>query len=174
MIFERIKRKSIHFFIKKNEQKLLNKRQVKIENEIKEILIISDSIDSLSRLKNEISGLKEFKDKQISFVLFAKKQVVLNENFYTVSNKNIGWFGKLNLSDFPFDITKQYDLLINYSKVDNEYIKLLLLQLNSVFKIGLSQSDPNYYNLIINVNFDEIKKFVAESKKYLSILNLIK
>ncbi|MGV6844657.1 MAG: DUF6913 domain-containing protein, partial [Lutibacter sp.] len=93
---------------------------------------------------------------------------------YTVSNKNIGWFGKLNLSDFPFDITKQYDLLINYSKVDNEYIKLLLLQLNSVFKIGLSQSDPNYYNLIINVNFDEIKKFVAESKKYLSILNLIK
>ncbi|MEX1382402.1 MAG: hypothetical protein AB1Z17_03310, partial [Lutibacter sp.] len=89
------------------------------------------------------------------------------------SSKDFGWYGKINNDTLKNILTKKYDLLINYSKIDYLYNNILLLHSKVAFKVGFASLDNRFYDLLINCKTSEIALFNKEVRKYLEILNKI-
>ncbi len=64
-------------------------------------------------------------------------------------------------------------MLINYSKVENLYSNLLILQSKTAFKVGFSYQNNELYELMIDCKSGDYGTFNAELEKYLTILNKI-
>jgi len=173
MIFKGFKRKTNLIFIKNHINDFLNKSFDKPQNKIKNCLIFVDDVATISKIKSDLIKKLTIEEQNIEIVLFQKKILKEEMECFRISPQNFGWYGRLKQEKFPFSLTKKYDLLINYSKVDKLYLNLLLLQMNSDFKIGFGHLDKRFYNLVINCNPNEITIFDNELKKYLTILNKI-
>ena len=173
MIFTGIKRKSNQIFFNKRLPELLNNiNEVSSEN-INNVLVIADDISVKDGiLANLIDDLK-ISENNIEFVIFQQKIPKENELSYLYSTKDFGWYGKVNSAGLKNILTKKYDLLINYSKVDNLYSNLLILQCKSEFKVGFANLDNRLYDLLIGCKPTEISLFNKELKKYLEILKKI-
>lgn len=169
MIFTGFKRKTNQIFIKNHINDFLKKEADTTQDKVKNILIFVDDISEISIIKKEIFQQFQIKEDHLTIVVFQKK--ISNEEYLTISPKNFGWYGRLKQEKFPFSLTKKYDLLINYSKVDNLYLNLLLLQMKISFKIGFSHFDKRFYDLLVNCETTNISIFTNEIKKYLTILN---
>ena len=90
-----------------------------------------------------------------------------------ISAADFGWYGKIKSEKLKFILTKNYDLLINYSKIDNIYLNLLILQCKVGFRVGFSHLDNRFYDLTINCESSNFALFNREMKKYLQILKKI-
>jgi hypothetical protein len=173
MIFTGIKRKSNQMFFNKRLPELLKYvNEVSSEN-VNNVLVIADDIVEKNSILDNLINVLKISEKNIKFVIFQKNIPDENELNNIYSSKDFGWYGKVNSKELKNILTKKYDLLINYSKVDNLYSNLLILQCKAGFKVGLASLDNRLYDLLIGCKPTEITLFNKELKKYLEILNKI-
>ena len=173
MIFTGIKRKSNQLFFNKKVKELLAVEAESDSEKIKNVFIVLDDISlkevTLANLKNNL-GIQE---KNIEILVFLQKKSKEKDDKQLFSSKDFGWYGKINNDILKNILTKKYDLLINYSKIDNLYNNVLLLHIKAAFKVGFASLDNRFYDLLIDCKSSDIELFNKELKKYLEILNKI-
>lgn len=170
MIFTGIKRKCNQLFFNKRIANLPSDPVEISSQKITKILVLLDEFADKLLIEENLYRLLNFSDENIEVLIFQskiKKNKVSTDIF---TPGDFGWFGKLKSHRLKKILTKKFDLLINYSKVDNIYINMLLLQCNAGFKVGFSHLDNRYYDLLINCESDNFELFNQEMKKYLQIL----
>lgn len=173
MIFTGFKRKSNQIFFNIKLPELLQKSVVVSSEKIKHVLVFLDDISEKDMLLNELLMVFNIAERDIKLVIFQQKISKEQISEAIITPKDFGWYGKINSEKLKSILTKKYDLLINYSKVDNLYSNLLLLQCNTGFKVGFAHLDNRLYDLIIDCESNDVKLFNKELKKYLTILNKI-
>ncbi|MFK5958575.1 MAG: hypothetical protein QM495_06850 [Lutibacter sp.] len=153
--------------------KLLKKKSAISTRKIKKILVISDDYLEKELIQKYILEELKVTKSDIEWLFFNKKlkKEQVFEGIFTP--KDLGWYGKITSEKLKYQLTKKYDLLINYSKIDNIYTNVLLLYCKVGFKAGFSHLDNRLYDLLINCKPDDLSLFTRELKKYLTILKKI-
>jgi hypothetical protein len=173
MIFTGFKRKTNQLFFNKRISKLIESTDKSTTNTIKNIIIVLDDCKYEKIIVDELLKLFSVSENTIKVLVFQKK-IKKNENLKNViTPKDFGWYGKIKSEKLKDILTNKYDLLINYSKVENLYCNLLLLHCKTDFKAGFAHLDNRFYDLTIQCKPDEIELFNKELKKYLTILNKV-
>jgi len=173
MIFTGFKQKSNQLFFNKQLKKfVVNRLKIKSKN-LKRVLILLDDISNKAPILEDFNNLFEIGELEIDIFVFQKK--VLNDDVLdqVISPKDFGWYGKIKSDKLNSILTKKYDLLINYSKIENIYTNILILQCETAFNVGFSHLDKRLYDLLINCKDSDTKLFNKELKKYLAILKKI-
>ena len=171
MIFTGFKRKSNQIFLNKRISEFLKKSASISSKEIKQIFVILDSNSNQDKIEKELKGILNISKNNIEFVVFQQKGTKDQIVDELISPKDFGWYGRIKSDKIKSVLTKKYDLLINYSKVDNLYSNLLILQCKAAFRVGFEHLDNRFYDLLINCDSDDFYSFNKELKKYLTILN---
>ena len=173
MIFTGFKRKSNQIFFKKILPGILKNEQKTPFNEVKKVLIFLDATADRASIVSELTSLLKIAESDIKVVVFLKKYKNENEPDDIITPKDFGWYGKIDSEKIKNILTNKYDLLINYSKVDNVYLNILILQSKAAFKVGFAHLDKRLYDFMIRCEVDEIALFNEELLKYLVILKIV-
>ena len=173
MIFTGFKRKSNQIFLRKRGAQLLERPSKNEAGTIKKVFVILDEGSKKSFLTKEIVKTLNITEKDVVSVVFQQKIDKENVDEDIVSPKDFGWYGNIKSEHLKSILTNKYDLLINYSKVDNLYSNLLILQCKSLFNVGFEHLDNRFYDLMIDCKSDDFKSFNSELIKYLKILKKI-
>jgi len=171
MIFTGFKRKTNQIFFNKKLIELQNQGDVSCNKNIESVLVVLDNPENQDKIIKDLSKKLNRAKNCFEVVIFQPKKDKNNliENaFYPTC---FGWYGKIKSIFFKDILTKKYDLLINYNKVDNIYVNLLLLQCKADFKVGFANLNKALYQLVIDCETDDYELFNEEIKKYLTILN---
>lgn len=107
----------------------------------------------------------------LSFVTFHKKAPPLTEA--QCSNKDFSWKGTITASKINTFTQQEFDLLVCYYEGEHDYLDLITAKSNAKFKIGLSSKSDVFFDLMIAVKASNGDAFIAEVKKYLTILGKI-
>ena len=86
---------------------------------------------------------------------------------------DLGWKGEFKNKDIRSFIDAEFDVLISYYKVHHLELNVITAASKSRFKVGLSEDDKRFYDLIINCETKDFDTFVIELNKYLIVLNKI-
>ena len=173
MIFTGFKRNSNQLFFKRRLPELLKNSAKYSSQRITRILIFLDDFSDKKAINENLYKLLNMPVGTIEILVYHTK-VEKNKNVEDrISSADFGWYGKIKSEKLKIILTKKYDLLINYSKVDNIYINLLILQCKAAFRVGFSHLDNRFYDLIINCESSNFLLFNEEIKKYLQILKKI-
>jgi hypothetical protein len=173
MIFTGFKRKTNQFFFNNRLPVWLKKPTVVSLNKIKKILVFIDDISEKEKIYKNLMTLFKIDNSNIKLIVFQQKiskEQILEK---IITPKDFGWYGKIKSDELKTMLTNKYDLLINYSKVDNLYSNLLLLQCKVGFKAGFAHLDSRLYDLTIDCKSENLELFNKELKKYLTILTKI-
>jgi uncharacterized protein DUF6913 len=173
MIFTGFKRKSNQFFFNNRLPDWLKEPVVISSKKIKNILVFIDDTSEKEKIHKNLMKLFGIDNSNIKLIVFQQKinkEQILEE---IITPKDFGWYGKIKSDELKMTLTKKYDLLINYSKIDNLYSNLLLLHCKVGFKAGFAHLDSRLYDLTIDCKSDNLELFNNELKKYLTILNKI-
>lgn len=173
MIFTGLKRKSTQFFFNKQLPKLLGEPKESALNKVKTIVVFINDFSDKEAIQNSLHANLLLNENKITFVVFQQDVLKENNNNDCYSPKDFGWYGKITSEALKTVLTKKYDLLINYSKIENIYCNLLVLQSKAAFKVGFSHADNRLYDLMIDCDVLNIELFNSELKKYLGILNKV-
>ena len=173
MIFTGIKRKSNQLFFNKKVKEFTSTVSKNTSKKIKNVLVLLDDVALKEEVLKNLKEILKVEETQIEFLIFYQKSPKENGNQQFFSKKDIGWYGKINNEALKSILTKKYDLLINYNKIDSLYSNLLLLHSKAAFKVGFANLDNRFYDLLIKCKSSEIGLFNKELKKYLEILNKI-
>lgn len=173
MIFTGFKRKSNQIFFKKTLPGILKNELKRPFNEVKKVLIFLDATADRASIVSELTSILKISESDIKVVVFLRKLKNENESEDIITPKDFGWYGKIDSDKIKNILTNKYDLLINYSKVDNVYLNILLLQSKAAFKVGFAHLDKRLYDLMIRCEADEIALFNEELLKYLVILKIV-
>jgi len=173
MIFTGFKRKSNQLFLERRLTELLKNSAKFSSQKIKRILVFLDEFSDKKAINENLYKLLNMTEDKIEILVFHIK-IDKNEDVEDkISSADFGWYGKIKSEKLKTILTKKYDLLINYSKVDNIYLNLLILQCKGGFRVGFSHLDNRFYDLIINCESTNFVLFNEEMKKYLKILKKI-
>ena len=173
MIFTGFKRKSNQIFLRNRLPQLLEESNKDTTKKVKKVIVILDDVAHKNSILKEIVNTLEIDEKNIECIVFQQKISKENIEEGLISPKDFGWYGKIKSNYLKSVLTNKYDLLINYSKVDNLYVNLLILQSKSAFKAGFAHLDNRFYDLMIDCKSDDFKSFNNELSKYLKILKKI-
>ncbi|WP_196892062.1 DUF6913 domain-containing protein [Aureivirga marina] len=124
--------------------------------------------DQIVKLLKKELGLNE---TQIHFLIYTEYVKGEEVDRYYFSENDFGWNAALKSNYVEDFIKKDFDLLINFSDIDNLYINLVVLLSKAKFKVGKPGIDDALYQLMIACDMTQIPTFVKELKKYLHILN---
>ncbi len=89
------------------------------------------------------------------------------------SDKDLGWNGEIENSYALEFLSREYDLLVNYYKEDNLLMKLMSVKTKARFRVGFTEVDSYFNDLILDVALTDFNVFKKELKKYLGVLNEI-
>lgn len=173
MIFTGFKRKSNQIFFKKIVPSWLKNEIKSPFVELKKVIIFLDSTVDKTTIVSELTSMLKISESDIKVVVFQQKLKNDVEATDIITPKDFSWYGKIESEKLKNILTNKYDLLINYSKVDNLYLNVLLLQCKVSFRVGFAHLDKRLYDLMIKCEPNEIDLFNAELKKYLAILKII-
>lgn len=173
MIFTGFKRKSNQIYFNKNWQKLLEKSSLDSNNGIKRVLVIVNNKLEKELIEKELVNLFSLSEGAIDTIIFQQKAKKEERNNGVISPKDFGWNGNFKAQKIENILTNTYDLLINYSKVENVYCNLLLLQCKTAFRVGFGHLNKQLYNFIVKCDPTELSIFHNELMKYLKILKKI-
>jgi hypothetical protein len=173
MIFTGFKRKSNQFFLKKQLPKLLENAFISSSDKVENVLVFLDDISKKEEIEHGLKKIVGLPEAKIKLLIFQRKKNKNNnfKGFY--APQDFGWNGNIKSDELNEILTNKYDLLINYSKVENIYTNLLLLQCKIAFRIGFAHFDKRFYDLLIDCDPFDIELYNKEIKKYLAILNKI-
>ena len=91
-------------------------------------------------------------------------------NFFTIKDTN--WQGipfNHNINDF---INEKIDILVDLHQSDNFQLEYITAMSKASLKIGPYTSNPNHYDLMIDISSNPTSDFLCEQiKHYLSIIN---
>ncbi len=163
-------KENIHCFFTKKNRKLIENKETKNQGKIQSILVILDSIEHKGFVSNELSRFFQDNKANIQVEVF-KQDSTKQERLEYITSYDFGWFGGVSKRIKERILTKKYDLLINYSKVDYTYIKTLLLHCDFAFSISYAGLDNELYDMQVSCDMNDIQLFTNEIKKYLKILN---
>lgn len=173
MIFTGFKRKSNQIFLKKTLPSFLKNEHKSPFDEIKKVLIFLDGNVEKELVVSALATLLKISESDIKVVVFQRKLRNEKETDDIITPKDFGWYGKIDSEKLKKILTNNYDLLINYSKVDNVYLNLLLLHCKAAFRVGFAHMDKRLYDLLIRCEPHEIDLFHEELIKYLVILKIV-
>jgi len=173
MIFTGFKRKSNQIYFNKNWQKLLEKSSLTPSNSIKRVLVIVNNNLEKELVEKELVNLLSLSEGSIDTIIFQQKAKKEERNNGVISPKDFGWNGDFKVHKIENILTNTYDLLINYSKVENVYCNLLLLHFKTAFRRRIGHSNKQLYNFIVKCDPAEFNIFHKELMKYLKILKKI-
>jgi len=171
MIFKGIKRKSNQLFFKNRLPKGVDYKGGETTEKIQKVLVF---IEKMKNLKPHVVALREslnLDKNDVTIVVFEEPGGYIEDFVYHLSEKDFGWYGKIESYQIKSILTNKYDLLINYTKVENLYFNVLLLHCNVSFKVGFAHLDQRLYDLQIDCKPENIAIFNKELEKYLKILN---
>lgn len=173
MIFTGFKRKSAQLFFNRLIVKDLSNLKESASSKLRNVIIFIDEASDKESIQRSLNENFKLTDNQLEFIVF--KDSVSSEGICDdcFSPKDFGWYGKIKSENLNSILTKKYDLLINYGKVENIYYNLLILQSKAAFKVGFSHLDNRLYDLMIGGENVGFSLFNSELKKYLEILNKI-
>lgn len=170
MIFKAFKEKSNQNYI----NKLLNSRtnsvnQKKIQS-VGVILNLNEfgDLDAFRSFFNELELLPP-KTKIITFVEDNKITGKLWDTYF--SPKDFGWKGTIKNIELQNFLDTEFDALISFYKQNVLELNLITTLSKANFKIGISNSDPRLYDLILDLETTNFNLFKSELKKYLTVLN---
>lgn len=170
MIFRAFKEKSN----RKHINKLLNSRNVPIhQKKIESVGVILNlnefgDLDAFRNFFMELDVLPP-KTKIITFVEDNKITEKLWDTYF--SPKDFGWKDTIKNIELQSFIDTEFDALICFYKQNILELNLLTALSKSNFKIGISNTDPRLYDLILDVQPNNFQLFKIELKKYLTVLN---
>ncbi|MDO9275245.1 MAG: hypothetical protein Q7T92_06830 [Lutibacter sp.] len=141
--------------------------------EVKKVIIFLDDKSNKASIVSELTAMLKISESDIKVIVFLRKLKNETSAEDIITPKDFGWYGKNDSEKVKNILTNKYDLLINYSKVDNVYLNILLLQCKAAFKVGFAHLDKRLYDFMIRCEPDEIDLFHEELKKYLVILKII-
>ncbi|SDX53478.1 hypothetical protein SAMN05444411_106163 [Lutibacter oricola] len=170
MIFTGFKRKTNQIFFNKKLTEFVNETKEESSKKINNIIVIIDAINDEESIVKELSSLLKVDKSNITTVIAVNKKNKKAPIENSFSGADFGWRGKVKSDYLKNILTKKYDLLINYSKVDNLYVNLLILQCKSVFNAGFTHLNNELYQLLVDCEPDDYTVFNSELKKYLTIL----
>jgi hypothetical protein len=173
MIFTGFKRKSNQIFFKKTLPGFLKNEHKSPFDEVKKVLIFLDDNVEKELVVSTLAALLKISESAIKVVVFQRKLRKENTSDDIITPKDFGWYGNIDNEKLKNILTNNYDLLINYSKVDNVYLNILLLQCKAAFSVGFAHMDKRLYDLLIRCEPDEIDLFHEELIKYLVILKIV-
>jgi hypothetical protein len=173
MIFTGFKRNSNQLFFKRRFPELLKNATKFSSQKVTRILVFLDDFSNKKAINENLYKLLNMPAGTIEILVFHTKIDENGDVQDKISSADFGWYGKIKSEKLKNILTKKYDLLINYSKVDNIYINLLILQCKAAFRVGFSHLDNRFYDLIINCESSNFILFNEEMKKYLQILKKI-
>jgi len=173
MIFTGFKRKSVQLFFNKHLTEFPGNSRENNDGKVKNVLVFMDDISLKSTILTDLKTILNIPENDIEILLFQKKIKKNQEDKNLFSPKDFGWYGKIKSEKLSNILTNKYDLLINYSKVENIYSNLLILQSKTALNVGFSHLDKRFYDLIIRCDKSDIALFNNELKKYLAILKKI-
>ncbi len=173
MIFTGFKRKSNQIFFKKTLPSFIKKEHKSPFDAVKKVLVFLDDNIEKEHLVKELATMLKISESDIKVIVFQRKLKKETSSDDIITPKDFGWYGKIENEKLKNILTNKYDLLINYSKVDNVYLNLLLLQCKTAFSVGFAYMDKQLYDLLIRCEPDEIDLFHKELIKYLIILKIV-
>jgi hypothetical protein len=89
------------------------------------------------------------------------------------SDKDLGWNGAVENSYALEFLSRDYDLLINYYRESNLLMQLMSVKTSARIRVGFSEQDPAFNDLIFGSGVSDFESFKKELKKYLKVLNQI-
>lgn len=169
MILKSLKRRSNQIFLKNNYDSFIKNSQKRAPEHLKSVLLITDNAENngviVSKLVSEL-GLKE---SQLTHIIYSEKAEKNKADNY-LTEKDFGWYGKVDEGFLKEVLTNKFDLLINQSKVENLYSDLLVLQVKADLKVGIGLEQSDNYDLLLQVENSDTALLTSELKKYLEIL----
>lgn len=158
---------------KKIVKELLKNNSVKadINNRIDSILILMED-NSKENLDQIISKKLNIDISKVTTVFFKTKQESDASYKYELAESDFSLFGKLKNEAIEKLIQSDFDLLLNYTN-DNLYLNYLTAFSSARFKVGLEDNQKELFDLMINVDKENVELFHNELVKYLKILNKI-
>jgi len=173
MIFTGIKRKSNQLFFNKQLPNFLKKAHSSSSKKVKKVIVFIDAISEKPAIEDSLIKHLNLSKEDVELFIFQSNVSKENKIEGVFSSRDFGWYGKIKSEFLKSVLTNEYDLLINYSKVESLYNNLLILQCKSAFRAGFAHYDNRFYDLLIDCKSSEIELFNSELKKYLKILNKI-
>jgi len=170
MIFTGFKRKTNQIFFNKKLIELQKNREVTSNNKVENVFVILNNTENQDEIIRDLSEKLSLASHKFNVVVFQPKKDKNNRIENAFYPTDFGWYGNIKAIFLKDVLTKKYDLLINYNKVDNIYINLLILQCKSDFKIGFANLNKALFQLLIDCDTDNYTLFNEELKKYLTIL----
>lgn len=174
MIFTGFKRKSNQIFFKKALPGFLKDEHKSSFEEVKKVLVFLDEKSRKAPIVSKLATILKISESDITVVIFQRKLKNEKETEDIITPKDFGWYGKVDAEKLKNILTNKYDLLINYSKVDNVYLNILLLHCKPAFKVGFAHTDKRLHDLMIRCELDELDLFHEELIKYLVILKIVR
>ena len=87
------------------------------------------------------------------------------------SDKDLGWNGDIENSYALEFLNREYDLLINYYTKENLMLQLMTIKTRARLKVGFSEVDSIFNDLIIQSPLLDFETFKTELQKYLSVMD---
>lgn len=170
MILKLFKEKSNQKYI----NKLLNERQVAVSNSKLStvgVILNSKEFSDFEAIKSFFKsiGIQERKIKIITFVEDPKDSNDLWGSYF--NPKYFGWKGKIKHVGLQEFVDTEFDLLISFYEENCLELNLVSAMSKANFKVGLTNEDQRFYDLMIHVKLSDFGTFTKELKKYLTVLN---
>lgn len=127
---------------------------------------------------NEIQGLKRFLTtlglpqlNVSSLLLIDPKSEMEIKDKSVFTEKDLGWSGVIKSEQANAFVGRNYDLLICYNNTNVMPLDVISSKVNANLKVGMSEDEFNIFDVLINVNTQNLTTFTQELKKYLTVLN---
>jgi hypothetical protein len=172
MFFKRFKKKSNQKYV----NTILNNRKPVVDTRPIGTVGVIFNFDEFKdheqfRLIFKSIGIHENRIKFISYIDEEKSRPNGWDAFF--SPENFGWKDKIEGVDLVDFVNQPFDALISYYKNDNLQLNMVTAMSKANFKIGISNKDERLYDLIINIEPNQINIFKNELIKYLKVFNKI-
>jgi hypothetical protein len=142
---------------------------------VKNVLIFID--DTTTFNQKYFRSLREQLDLDIAnFVFLTYKDKKSNYNEFSgvvVTQDSFNWKGNVTSESLQELLSKEFDLLIDYTQNKLEIKQLIVPIIKAAFKVSFSDEFLDLYDFVVETPPDGIKTFNTEMVRYLKILKLI-
>jgi len=139
-------------------------------SKIKSIGFIVDDTQKKDPIVKLLKKELEIHEGKIHFLVYKEYEKGAQTESYHFSEEDFGWNATIKTPALDNFVSKEYDLLINFSDIDNLFTNIVVLLSKATFKTGFASNDTSLYQLMIACDHSQLIIFVQELKKYLHIL----